>query len=118
MALYKKRVRRAAQKEDAHDDGTAADHAKPMNLIACSSYEKSHASSISSSSTIIEEYGDWDEEGGDDGEAGKQNVRAKALSALQGARGGAMNIATKGKSALKLGGLKGTSRKLQSALFI
>jgi len=116
MVIYKKRAHRSHQKEEVHiaNDATSQ-YTKPMTLIACSSDEKSHASSISSSSTIEESFASDDDD--DDGD-GKKSAKKKALSALQGAKGGAKNFATKGKSALKLGGLKGTSRKWQSALFM
>mmetsp|Transcript_33621 Transcript_33621/g.72707 ORF Transcript_33621/g.72707 Transcript_33621/m.72707 type:complete len:119 (-) Transcript_33621:105-461(-) len=118
MMIYKKRAHRTNGKEEVHRDGASA-YTKPMTLIALSSDEKSHASSISSSSTMEESFADSDnEENDDDGENGKKNAKEMALSALQGAKGGAKNIATKGKSALKMGGLKGTSRKWQSALFM
>mmetsp|Transcript_8346 Transcript_8346/g.17529 ORF Transcript_8346/g.17529 Transcript_8346/m.17529 type:complete len:83 (+) Transcript_8346:1339-1587(+) len=82
-----------------------------MTLVAISSDERSHASSISSSSTIEEDW-DSDEEDEDGGKSKHKEVKDKIL-------GGAKSFATRGKSALGgLKELKGTSRKWQSALFM
>ena len=46
-------------------------------------------------------------------------MKERTLSALQGAKGGAMQIASMSKNALGgLGGKKGSGRKWQSALFM
>lgn len=115
IMIYKKRAHRSHQKGEVPDGDNASHYIKPMGLIDCSSDEKSHASSISSSSTIEESYTtSYD----DDDEQGRITAKKKALNALHGAKGGALNIATKGKSMVNLGALKGTSRKWQSALFM
>ncbi|KAL3784184.1 hypothetical protein HJC23_001383 [Cyclotella cryptica] len=120
VVLYKKRARRK-------DDPTASagPNAIPMAHIAMSSDEKSHASSISSSSTIEESFADSDDEGGAEAnDKSKKSVnqsqavtgREKAVSVLKDVRGGAVGLASRGKIAL--GGLKDTSKKWQSALFM
>jgi len=112
--IYKKRARRKNHQEEVVQaaDGVGVEYAKPMALIALSSDEKSHASSISASSTIEESFADSDAEGGAEDENGeKRNVKGRALSALRGA-------GVRGKSAIRLGGLKGASKKWQSALFM
>jgi len=110
IVIYKKR---AAKKnaESRGDDTSQENFNKPMTLVAISSDERSHASSISSSSTIEEDW-DSDEEDEDGGKSKHKEVKDKIL-------GGAKSFATRGKSALGgLKELKGTSRKWQSALFM
>ncbi|KAL7522048.1 hypothetical protein ACHAWX_006741 [Stephanocyclus meneghinianus] len=120
VVLYKKRASRKDQ-----PTSSAGPNAIPMAHIAMSSDEKSHASSISSSSTIEESFDDSDHEGAAEGndkskKSGTQNHavtgREKAVSVLKDVRGGAVGLASRGKSAL--GGLKDTSKKWQSALFM
>lgn len=116
MIIYKPRAHRQNEEALYVDDDTTQ-YEKPMTLIKCPSShmeDKSHASSISSSSSIVESFCSDDED--DDDEEGKQKVKVRAKSALNSAKGGAKVLATKSRGAL--GGLKGTSRKWQSALFM
>ena len=116
VVIYKKRAHRTREV----DDTVSEYHSKPMGVVAVSSDERSHASSISSSSTIEESFADSDEDDEDDFKSRKSgrgdDVKDKALLMFDGVKGGAKSFATRGKSAF--GGLKGTSRKWQSALFM
>ena len=105
--LYKKRAKKKS------DDKSKS---MPVAHIACSSDEKSHASSISSSSTIEESFVYSEDER--DGGAGDKSKKsgAKASMMLKDVKGGAVGLASKGRSTLM--GLKGTSKKWQSALFM
>jgi hypothetical protein len=112
VVLYKKRARRKSE---------AASCAKSMPVahIALSSDEKSHASSISSSSTIEESfaYSDDEKEGGNGDKSRKSGLQsARASMMLKDVKGSAVGLANRGKSTLI--GLKGTSKKWQSALFM
>ena len=116
MVIYKKRAKKRKDDEDG------AQHTKPIGVLYCSSSdEKSAASSISNTSTIEESYASTVDYGGrsstnkgDNGD--EKNVKDRAKAALHDVKGGAKQFATKGREAL--GGLKGTSRKWQSALFM
>ena len=112
VVLYKKRARRKSE---------AASCAKSMPVahIALSSDEKSHASSISSSSTIEESfaYSDDEKEGGVGDKSRKSGLQsARASMMLKDVKGSAVGLASRGRSTLI--GLKGTSKKWQSALFM
>ena len=85
---------------------------KPVTAIRISEDEKSHASSISAGSKSTQK----DSSHFDDKDGDKSPTEAKKRNMLRDVRGGAKNIAVRGKSAL--GGLKGTSKKWQSALFM
>mmetsp|Transcript_20753 Transcript_20753/g.44886 ORF Transcript_20753/g.44886 Transcript_20753/m.44886 type:complete len:866 (-) Transcript_20753:156-2753(-) len=113
VVLYKKRAHRKNEKIDA---GSTSQPSKPMQHIALSSDEKSHASSISSSSTIEESFAfSNDEEDVDKSRRSGRNGTAE-VTYDKNAMDKAVTILKKGKSAL--GGLKGSSRKWQSALFM
>jgi hypothetical protein len=119
--IHKKRASRRRKEYD--DDGNTI--VKPMRCIELSSDEKSHASSISEGSITIEADDDVDRrrlnrDGGGGAEAVRSNSRVKerALSALHGAKGGAMQIASIGKTAIGGMGKNGSGRKWQSALFM
>jgi hypothetical protein len=111
--LYKKRARR-------RDEPTEGGNSIPVAQITTDT--KSHASSISSSSTIEESFAYSDDveeaEGANDKsrKSGYASRHAQAVSVLKDVKGGAVGLASRGKSAL--GGLKGTSKKWQSALFM
>jgi hypothetical protein len=109
--LYKKRAKKKS------DVNKSSSKSMPVAHIACSSDEKSHASSISSSSTIEESfaYSDDEREGGGAGEKSRKSG-ARASMMLKDVKGGAVGLASKGRSTLI--GLKGTSKKWQSALFM
>eukprot|EP00986_Skeletonema_menzelii_P006724 scaffold2550_cov153-Skeletonema_menzelii.AAC.12 len=109
IVIYKKTATRRSRKEEH-----SSDDVKPMTAIQISEDEKSHASSISagSRSTLAESFHS-DCKGEDKIPA---DAREKAASVLKDVKGGAKNFAVKGKNAL--GGLKGTSKKWQSALFM
>jgi hypothetical protein len=125
--IYKKRASRLRKEYD--EDGNTV--VKPVRCIELSSDEKSHASSISEGS--VNDDDDWgcddhrrhnrDRDVGGDGGAdngrSSSRVMERTLSALQGAKGGGMQIASMSKNALRgLGGKKGSGRKWQSALFM
>lgn len=124
MIIYKKRAsKRNNNNNNAEAHGDNDTIMRSMTMIACSSDEKSHASSISSGSAI-DEYDDetqhddfnrdaWDE---DDENGDAANVKDRAMLALNGVKGGARKLGTRGKRTL--GGLRGTSKKWQSALFM
>jgi hypothetical protein len=76
--------------------------------------DKSHASSISSSSTIEESFAYSDDEKEGVGNSGDKKKRASMM--LKDVKGSAVGLATRGRSTLI--GLKGTSKKWQSALFM
>jgi hypothetical protein len=108
--IYKKRASRLRKEYD--EDGNTV--VKPVRCIELSSDEKSHASSISEGSV-----NDDDDDGGADNGRSSSRVKERTLSALQGAKGGAMQFASMSKNALGgLGGKKGSGRKWQSALFM
>eukprot|EP00985_Skeletonema_marinoi_P000040 scaffold9_cov98-Skeletonema_marinoi.AAC.4 len=87
-----------------------------MIAIRISEDEKSHASSISAGSrSTLEESFHSDSKGENKIPA---DAREKAVSVLKDVKGGAKNFAVKSKSALGGLGLKGTSKKFQSALFM
>lgn len=105
--MYKKTATKHSRKGEQASEGV-----KPMTAIRISEDEKSHASSISAGSkSTIEESSDCK---GDD--RIPADARGKATSVLKDVKGSAKNLAVKGKSAF--GGLKGTSKKWQSALFV
>jgi len=118
MVIYKKRAKK--RKDD--DDESGTQHTKPIGVLYCSSSdEKSAASSISNTSTIEESYASTVDYGGrssinKDVGGDDDNVKDRAKAALHDVKGGAKQFAKKGRGAL--GGLKGTSRKWQSALFM
>ena len=136
LIIRKKRAKSKRQKEQQeegeHADDNGTYHAKPMLNIGFSSAENSAASSISSTSTIESSYASTIDYGGRSSPHSKKkhdadnddnknneidmNVKDRALSAIHEAKGGAKQFATKGKK--RLGELKGTSRKWQSALFM
>ncbi len=96
---YKKTATKQSRKGEQSSEGV-----KPMTAIRISEDEKSHASSISAGSRSTSE------------DKIPTGSREKATSVLKDVKGSAKNLAVKGKSAL--GGLKGTSKKWQSALFV
>ena len=120
VIIHKKRATRRSRKEERRETvDSFDDDVKPVTAISYSEDERSHASSISagSTSTVEESFGsDCEDEKGTDEEKIPADVREKAISVLKDVKGGAKNIAEKGKSAL--GGLKGTSKKWQSAMFM
>jgi hypothetical protein len=87
----------------------------PVAHIAMSSDEKSHASSISSSSTIEESftYSDDEDCNAAGGKSRKSSIPHKKVAMI---KDGAVGLASRGRSTLI--GLRGTSRKWQSALFM
>jgi hypothetical protein len=113
--VYKKRAKRRSRKEERRHTVDSSEDIKPMTAISYSEDERSHASSISagSTSTIEESFGSHDE---DEGAKPPADVREKAISVLNDVKGGAKQFAVKGKNAF--GGLKGTSKKWQSAIFM
>lgn len=119
--IRKKRASRRRKEYD--DDGNTV--VKPMRCIELSSDEKSHASSISEGSITIDADDDVDRrhrhrDGGGGAEAVRSTSRVKerALSALYGAKGGAMQIASIGKTAIGGVGKTASGKKWQSALFM
>eukprot|EP00574_Skeletonema_japonicum_P007400 CAMPEP_0201713366 /NCGR_PEP_ID=MMETSP0593-20130828/233_1 /ASSEMBLY_ACC=CAM_ASM_000672 /TAXON_ID=267983 /ORGANISM="Skeletonema japonicum, Strain CCMP2506" /LENGTH=620 /DNA_ID=CAMNT_0048202505 /DNA_START=689 /DNA_END=2551 /DNA_ORIENTATION=- len=109
VVIYKKTTTKHSRKGEQSSEGV-----KPMTAICISEDEKSHASSISAGSrSSIEENFNSDRKGGDKIPA---DARGKATTVLKDVKGSAKNFAVKGKSAI--GGLKGTSKKWQSALFV
>jgi len=107
VVICKKTAKRHSRKEEQSSEGV-----KPMTAIRISEDEKSHASSISAGSrSTIEESSDRKGE-----DKIPSDAREKATSVLKDVKGSAKNFAVKGKSAF--GGLKGTSKKWQSALFV
>lgn len=114
--VYKKRAKRRSRKEERRQTVDSSEDIKPMTAISYSEDERSHASSISagSTSTIEESFGSHDED--EKGAKPPADVREKAISVLNDVKGGAKQFAVKGKNAF--GGLKGTSKKWQSAIFM
>lgn len=114
--VYKKRAKRRSRKEERRQTVDSSEDIKPMTAISYSEDERSHASSISagSTSTIEESFGSHDEDA--KGDKPPADVREKAISVLNDVKGGAKHFAVKGKNAF--GGLKGTSKKWQSAIFM
>lgn len=109
IVIYKKTATRRSRKPEH-----SSDDVKPMTAIHISEDEKSHASSISAGSrSTLDESFHSDCKGED---KIPSDAREKAASVLKDVKGGAKNFAAKGKNAL--GGLKGTSKKWQSALFM
>jgi len=109
VVIHKKRATRRSPKDERRETVDSSDGVKPVTAIRYSEDERSHASSISAGSRSTLE-----ESLHSDGEGEKHaDVREKAISVL---KGGAKNLAIKGRGAL--GGLKDTSKKWQSALFV
>jgi len=117
--IQKKRATRHSRKEEGREAVDSSDDVKPMTAISYSEDERSHASSISagSRSTLEESFhSDREDKNQTDEDKTPADLREKAISVLKDVKGGAKNFAIKGKGAL--GGLKGTSKKWQSALFM
>ena len=116
VVIYKKTATRRSRKEEGRETVDSSEDVKPMTAIRISEDEKSHASSISAGSrSTLEESFHSDSKGENKIPA---DAREKAVSVLKDVKGGAKNFAVKGKSALGGLGLKGTSKKFQSALFM
>eukprot|EP00984_Skeletonema_dohrnii_P029222 scaffold19669_cov93-Skeletonema_dohrnii-CCMP3373.AAC.1 len=116
VVIYKKTATRRSRKEEGREAVDSSEDVKPMTAIRISEDEKSHASSISAGSrSTLEESFHSDSKGENKIPA---DAREKAASVLKDVKGGAKNFAVKGKSALGGLGLKGTSKKFQSALFM
>jgi hypothetical protein len=116
--VHKKRATRRSRKKERRESVDFDDN-KPMTAISYSEDERSHASSISagSSSTFEESFHSECEDEKKTGETKTPaDVKEKAICVLKEVKGGAKHLAVKSKSAL--GGLKGTSKKWQSALFM
>jgi len=116
VVIYKKTATRRSRKEEGRETVDSSVDVKPMTAIRISEDEKSHASSISAGSrSTLEESFHSDSKGENKIPA---DAREKAVSVLKDVKGGAKNFAVKSKSALGGLGLKGTSKKFQSALFM
>lgn len=142
---HKKRASKRNSTKEYDDDGNTI--IKPMKCIELSSDEKSHASSISACSTSVSSEnndtrvsrrsrskksnrdvsvvdGSSNGDTGEDGHGGRRThsskmMKDKALSALTGAKDGALHVAALSRSAIDGWGKKGVSgRKWQSALFV